>query len=268
MSTLKRSLIAVAALALIGGLVTWGVLAHRDSPRWKLGEEFTSTQGDALLRNSLAGLDSAAILVHIQGRTDFDLEGAVALTTPKVRAALRLTAAGLPQTTVVRIIGRQAWVQTAPKQQWARTSLDSTANGWAKTVLSQIAGGIDLHRLFEGASLGIRAMKFKGDFTEAGVSGGVFTFTINALAVRELLPQLLTQQSAEIRTRVPAAVWLDDQGRLLRFETKMNEEAVAVTITGRNPTVKVNAPSGPTIPLSQLNVVAPEPSTTPSPTLG
>lgn len=252
MRTSRLTLIGVVLAALVTGLIYWGVLAHRDEPRWILGDRLTRSQADAVLRTSVADLSSAALLVHIQGRTDFDLEGAVDLDAPKIRAALRFTAAGLPQTAVVRIIGSQAWVQTRPKTPWARTRLDSGATGWAQTVLSQVAGGINLRHLFGGASLGVRSMKFKAAFDEAGTTGSILTFTIDARAVRSLLPQLLTQRSDAIKTRVGAAVWLDEEGRLVRFETRMNGESVAVTVTGRNPRVSVHAPTGTTVPLAEV----------------
>lgn len=246
---------ALVVLAVVGGMVAWGINVHKHAPRWAPGQAMSLEDGRSVLRQAIAGLHTAKLDASVQGEVGLQVQAAVNLRSRPLSAQLATQplggAGGKRYSMVVR--GGTVYIHL-PDKRWASTPVRADAKGFVPTLLSQLSGGIDLRHLFRGAEQGLRSATYVGPFTDAalGVGGDRFKMTVSAWSVRELLPSLLTQKSDHIRRSVPVTLYVDHQGRLLRFSTVMNKDAVTVEVAQRNQNVTVKPPHGTIVALDQL----------------
>lgn len=246
---------AAALIVVVTGMALWGIHERHTEPRWYVGQHLTKRQARGVLLSSIADLHTARLTARVSGALAIDMHGYVDYSRPGIAASLRTVTASKPHRRVPLVIrGSQAYLHLHRNGQsgWARLAVNPRAKGYVTTTVSQITGGIDLPRLFRGAANGVTRAVYEGKQSGDGVTGDVFQMRVYAWAVRELLPSLLTQRSPNIRREVPATFVLDPAGRLLTFATVMNHDAVEVSVTGRNPVVRIEHPTGTIVPLASV----------------
>lgn len=246
---------AVLALVIVAAMILWGLNVHKHAPRWAPGQAMSLEDGRSVLAEAIAGLNTAKLQASVQGEVGLQVQAAVDLRSKPVAAHIAtqpVGGAGGREYAMV-VDGGTVYIHL-PDKRWASTPVRPDAKGFVPTLLSQLSGGIDLRHLFRGAEQGLRSATYVGPFTDAalGVGGDKFKLTVSAWSVRELLPSLLTQRSSHIRRSVPVTLYVDHEGRLLRFSTVMNKDAVTVEVAQRNQAVTVKRPRGTIVALDQL----------------
>lgn len=246
---------AALALIVVAAMIVWGLQVHKHAPRWAPGQTMSLEDGRSVLAKAITGLDTAELQASIQGEVGLQVRAAVDLRSKPVAAHISTQPLGGAGGTAYSMVVRGGTVYIhLPDKRWASTPVRSDAKGFVPTLLSQLSGGIDLRHLFRGAEQGLRSATYVGPFTDAAlrVGGDKFKMTVSAWSVRELLPSLLTQRSSHIRRSVPVTLYVDHAGRLLRFSTVMNKDAVTVEVAQRNRAVTVKRPRGTIVALDQL----------------
>jgi hypothetical protein len=246
---------ALAVVVVIAAMVVWGIDVHKHAPRWAPGQALSVAEARGVLADSIAGLDTATLEATVKGDLGLQLRATVDLRSRPLAAALATQPLGQSGGTAYRMTVRGGSVYIhLHGRQWASVPIKANAKGFVPTLLSQMTGGISLRHLFRGAEKGLRTATYVGPFSDAAlrVAGDEYAMTVSARSVRALLPSLLTQRSDQIRRTVPVTLYVDNHGRLLRFQTVMNKDAVTVVVTDRNPKVEVKRPRGIVTPLGRL----------------
>lgn len=246
---------AAAVILVITGMAVWGLHERHTEPKWYVGQHLTKKQARGVLHDATKGLHTAQLTARVTGELTINLHGDVDYGRRAMSAALSTVTVAKPHRHVpLVLLGKTAYLHlhVGDHSGWATLAVESHARGYLRTTVSQITGGIDLPRLLAGAAKGVTKAVYEGPATSGHLSGDVFAMRIYAWSVRQLLPSLLTQRSPNIRRLVPATFVLDPDGRLLRFWTVMNRDAVEVTVTRRNPVVKVTRPTGLIVPFASV----------------